>query len=179
MENSFADKQEHSTIRCPPALGLLHAWPWLWPAAICPVNARWYLNTDFRVICFSGGSFSTSTSEVLQYRYMYCSVQRLPKWPRDPHALRGSPSALGIGRAFCAPRGRLWDRLYSSIVEIPYVPQSRHRVYLKKFCRKLTFCWWLWQLMPTQGHFCSFKHRAHVEPCEILISLAASSTSEI
>ena len=66
-----------------------------------------------------------------------------------------------------------------SIVEIPYVPQSRHRLYLEKFCRKLTFCWWLWQLMPRQGHFCSFKHRAHVEPCEILISLAASSTSEI
>jgi hypothetical protein len=27
------------------------------------------------------------------------------------------------------------------IVEIPYVPQSRHRLYLEKFCRKLTFCW--------------------------------------
>jgi hypothetical protein len=28
-----------------------------------------------------------------------------------------------------------------------------------------------------QDHFCSFKHHAHVEPCKILISLAASSIS--
>ena len=35
------------------------------------------------------------------------------------------------------------------------------------------------QLMPRQDHFCSFKHRAHVKLREILISLAASSISEI
>ena len=33
--------------------------------------------------------------------------------------------------------------------------------------------------MLRQDHFCSFKHHAHVEPCKILISLAASSISEI
>jgi hypothetical protein len=35
------------------------------------------------------------------------------------------------------------------------------------------------QEMLRQDHFCSFKHRAYVEPCKNLISLAASSISEI
>jgi hypothetical protein len=35
------------------------------------------------------------------------------------------------------------------------------------------------QLMLRQDHFWSFKHHADVEPCKVLVSLAASSISEI
>ena len=37
----------------------------------------------------------------------------------------------------------------------------------------------VWQLMLRQDYFCSFKHHAYVEPCKILIPLAASSSFEI
>ena len=33
--------------------------------------------------------------------------------------------------------------------------------------------------MLRQDHFCSFKHHADVKPCKFLVSLAASSISEI
>ena len=49
-----------------------------------------------------------------------------------------------------------------SIVEIPYVPQSRHRLYLEKFCRKLTFCWWLWHSYGTRSPLKNIRARGRI-----------------
>jgi hypothetical protein len=67
------------------------------------------------------------------------------------------------------------------MVEKDYIGVFRHRKYLEKFCRKLTFCRRLWQLMLEQDRFYSFKqkHHADVEPCIFLDYLAAPPISEI
>jgi len=47
---------------------------------------------------------------------------------------------------------------YVSVVDTHYVATLRYHLYLEKFCRKLLFCFRLWQLMLKLNDFYSFRH---------------------